>query len=123
MNGLEVGAMRKLHFGVAILRRGSSAVRAQDAPPPTPAKPSNEVRPAIRWKQFNYTCEGGAKLTVYLHNETAKVRYRDHVYVMTETRSAGGNRYSDGKGVWRGKGNRGFPEGNTPERNRKSRGE
>ena len=119
MNGLELGAMRKLHFGVAILLLGSSAVRAQEAPPPVPAKPSNEVRPAIRWKQFNYTCEGGAKLTVYLHNETAKARYRDHVYVMTETRSVDGNRYSDGKVVWRGKGNGGFLEEDTPDGNGK----
>jgi putative lipoprotein len=111
--------MRKLRFGVAILLLGSSAVRAQEAPPPVPAKPSNEVRPAIRWKQSNYTCEGGAKLTVYLHNETAKVRYQDHAYVMTETRSADGNRYSDGKVAWWSKGNGGFLEEDTPDGNGK----
>jgi putative lipoprotein len=119
MNRLELGAMGKLHLGVAILLLGSSAVRAQEVPPPVPAKPSNEVRPAIRWKQFNYTCEGGAKLTVYLHNETAKVRYQDRVYVMTQTRSADGNRYSDGKVVWWGKGNGGVLEEDTPDGNGK----
>jgi putative lipoprotein len=111
--------MRKLHLGVAILLLGSSAVRAQESSPKVPAKPSNEVRPAIRWRQFNYTCEGGAALTVYLHNETAKVRYQDHVYVMTQTRSADGNRYSDGKVVWWGKGNGGFLEEDTPDGNGK----
>lgn len=111
--------MRKLHLGVALLFLESSAVRAQEAPPPVPTKPSNEVRPAIRWKQFNYTCEGGARLTVYLHNETAKVRHQEHVYVMTQTRSADGNRYSDGKVVWWGKRNGGFLEEDAPDGNGK----
>lgn len=111
--------MRNLHLGVAILLTGPGAVRAQEAPPTVSAKPSKEVRPAIHWKQYNYTCEGGAKLTVYLHNETAKVRYRNHVYVMTQTRSADGNRYSDGKVVWWGRGNGGFLEEDTTDGNGK----
>jgi len=110
--------MRKLRLGVIVLL-GACAVRAQEAPLPQPAKPSNELRPAIRWKQFDYTCEGGTKLTVYLHNETAKVRYRDTAYIMTRTRSADGNRYSDGKVVWWGKGNGGFLEEDAPGGNGK----
>jgi putative lipoprotein len=101
--------MRKLHSGVVIVLLGACAVGAQEAPP-QPSKPSNEVRPAIRWTSFDYICEGGTKLTVYLHNETAKVRYRGTTYLMTQTRSADGNRYSDGRVVWWAKGNGGFLE-------------
>jgi len=87
---------------------------------PEPAKPSatpgptNNVRPAIKWRQFNYTCEGGAKITVYLHNTTAKVRTHDHIYMMRQTSSADGNRYSDGKLLWWGKGDTGFLQEDTP---------
>lgn len=100
--------MRKVELRFAAVLLGVSAVCGQEAPPAQPGKPSNEVRRAIRWKQFNYTCEVGAKLTVYLHNRTARVRYQDHAYLMTQTQSANGNRYSDGKVVWWGKGNGGF---------------
>src|SRR3974390_1825374 len=109
--------MRKLLFHVVIVLLGACAAHSQAAPPPQAAKPSNEVRPAIRWTQFDYTCEGGTKLTVYLHNETAKVRYRGTSYLMTQTRSADGNRYSDGKVVWWGKGNGGFLEEDAPDGN------
>jgi putative lipoprotein len=81
------------------------AVPAQETQTP-PAQ--NNVRKAIRWKQSNYTCEGGAKLTVYLTGDLAKVRYGDKAYAMKQTMSADGNRYSDGKVVWWGKGNGGF---------------
>ena len=107
--------MRKLCLHVVMVLLGASAAHAQESPSPPPAKPSNEVRPAIRWTQFDYTCEGGTKLTVYLHNETAKVRYRGSAYLMTQTRSADGNRYSDGKVVWWGKGNGGFLEEDAPD--------
>jgi uncharacterized lipoprotein YbaY len=110
--------MWKLHWGAVIVLLGACVVAGQEAPP-QPAKPSNEVRPAIRWTQFDYTCEGGTKLTVYLHNETAKVRYRGAAYLMTQTQSADGNRYSDGKVVWWGKGNGGFLEEDTPAGNGK----
>jgi membrane-bound inhibitor of C-type lysozyme len=76
----------------------------QDATP----GPTDNVRPAMKWKRFDYTCEAGAKLTVYLRNTTAKVRTHDHIYMMRQTRSADGNRYSDGKVLWWGKGDAGF---------------
>lgn len=83
------------------------------------AEAHNNVRPAIRWKQFEYTCEGGAKVTVWLSNITAKVMYEGQQYLMRQTRSADGNRYSDGKVVWWGKGNGGFLQEDTPEGNGK----
>jgi membrane-bound inhibitor of C-type lysozyme len=99
----------------------SGAPRAQQTPPaPDAAKPvatpgpTNNVRPAIKWKQFDYTCEGGAKITVYLHNTTAKVRTHDHIYMMRQTSSADGNRYSDGNLLWWGKGDTGFLQVDTP---------
>jgi len=110
--------MRRLVFGVVVVLFGAYAARAQESQP-QPTKPSNEARPAIRWTQFDYDCEGGTKLTVYLHNETARVRYRGTAYLMTQTRSADGNRYSDGKVVWWGKGNGGFLQEDSPDGNGK----
>ena len=97
--------------------------RAQQTPstPADPAKPAatpgpaNNVRPAMKWKRFDYTCEGGAKLTVYLHNTTAKVRTHDRIYMMRQMRSADGDRYSDGKVLWWGKGDTGFLQEDTPD--------
>jgi membrane-bound inhibitor of C-type lysozyme len=110
MNGL---AMR---CGIAAVAFGclvAVAGMGQEAPA-APAQPHNNVRTAIRWKQSDYTCEGGAKLTVYLADQTAKVRFGEKVYVLKQTRSADGNRYSDGKVVWWGKGKGGFLQEDTP---------
>ena len=111
--------MRKVHLGAVIALVGACLAQAQATPAPQAARPPTEVRPAIRWTQFDYTCEGGAKLTAYLHNETAKVRYQGMAYLMTQTRSADGNRYSDGKVVWWGKGNGGFLQEDAPDGNGK----
>jgi putative lipoprotein len=88
---------------------------ATPSPPAAPAAPA--VKRAIEWKQFEYRCEGGAKLRVYLHNETAKVVYKDKVYLMRQTRSADGDRYSDERVVWWSKGNGGFLQEDTPDGN------
>ena len=118
----------------ALVALASVALSAQEppAPPSPPATPTTRAAPAspaapaapamkkaIEWKQFPYTCEGGAKLRVYLHNETAKVVYKDKVYLMRQTRSADGGRYSDGKVVWWSKGNGGFLQEDTPDGNGK----
>jgi len=99
-----------LAFGMLLV---SLALAQEPASPPTqtqpaPPQPHNNVVHAIRWNQFVYTCEGGAKLTVDLGGQMAKVRYGDTAYLMKQTVSADGNRYSDGKVVWWGKGNGGF---------------
>lgn len=83
------------------------------------AQGHNNVRPAIQWKQFDYTCEGGEKLTVYLMDQMARVRFQDHAYLMKQTVSTDGNRYSDGKMVWWGKGDGGFLQEDTPDGNGK----
>ena len=88
---------------------------ATPSPPAAPAAPA--VKRAIEWKQFEYRCEGGAKLRVYLHSETAKVVYKDKVYLMRQTRSADGGRYSDERVVWWSKGNGGFLQEDTPDGN------
>jgi membrane-bound inhibitor of C-type lysozyme len=96
---------------------------AQQAPstPANPPKPSvtpgptNNVRPAIKWKRSDYTCEGGTKIVVYVHDTVAKVRTPDHNYVMIQTRSADGNRYSDGKILWWGRDETGFLQEDTPD--------
>jgi putative lipoprotein len=113
------------HFIAALGLTGllGGVVLAQEPSPPSRdnqgAPAQNNVRKAIRWKQFNYTCEGGAKLTVYLSDQLAKIRYGDNAYLMKQTMSADGNRYSDGKVVWWGKGNGGFLEEDMPDGNGK----
>jgi membrane-bound inhibitor of C-type lysozyme len=100
-----------------------SVVHAQQTPstPTDSAKPAatpgptNNVRPAMKWKRFDYTCEAGAKITVYLRNTTAKVRTHDQIYMMRQTPSADGNRYSDGNVLWWAKGNTGFLQEDTPD--------
>jgi uncharacterized lipoprotein YbaY len=92
------------------------ALAQESAPPPNPQKPetkSNVVK-AVPWKAFNYTCAGGTKLTVYIADPYAKVRYQGQEYLLKQTMSADGNRYSDGKIVWWGKGNGGFLQEDVP---------
>jgi len=99
-------------------QEASPAAQTQDAAP-AKQEPHNNIRPAIRWKQFEYTCEGGAKVSVYLGEAMAKVLYEGHKYLMKQTMSADGNRYSDGEVVWWGKGEGGFLQEDTPEWNGK----
>ena len=98
---------------------GSAVVVSAQAPESAPeaqrARPGNEVRPAIRWKQFPYTCEGGQKLAVNLYNETVKVSFQDHIYLMKQVPAADGARYSDGKLVWWSKGDGGFLQADAPD--------
>lgn len=96
---------------------GQQVIRAQATPEKQAAAPApkNNVRPAIRWKQSDYTCEGGAKIAVYQHDSAAKVRTQEHVYMMRQTSSADGNRYSDGKILWWSRGATGFLQEDTPE--------
>jgi uncharacterized lipoprotein YbaY len=94
----------------------AATARSQEASPPNTA-PKDNVRRAIHWKQFTYTCDGGAKVSVALSGSVAKVLYQDHQYLMKQTVSADGNRYSDGKIVWWGKGNGGFLQEDSPDGN------
>ena len=95
--------------------RQTSSTPADPAKPAATSGPTNNVRPAMKWKRFDYTCESGAKITVYLRNTTAKVRTHDQIYMMRQTASADGNRYSDGKVLWWGKGDTGFLQEDTPD--------
>jgi uncharacterized lipoprotein YbaY len=87
----------------------------REAPQATAQQPPNEMRKAIPWKRFEYSCDGDAKVTVYLREAMAKIRYQDKQYLMKQTLSADGNRYSDGKVVWWGKGNGGFLQEDRPD--------
>src|ERR1700736_2971434 len=87
----------------------ASTLLAQEPTAPAPAaKPAPAYKPAMKWKRFDYTCEGGEKLTVYLHDQTVKVRFKDSIYLMRQVPSADGGRYSDGKVLWWSVGNTGF---------------
>ena len=77
-------------------------------PVPAPDKPTSDMRRAVEWKRFEYTCEDGQKLNVFLHNGSVKVQYKGNRYFMKQVPSADGEKYSDGKVVWWGKGNGGF---------------
>ena len=104
-------------FGATLL---AGITLAQQSSPPAnspPPQTKNNVVKAVPWKGFNYTCEGGIKLTVYLADPYAKVRYEGHEYLLTQTLSADGNRYSNGKIVWWGKGNGGFLQEDVPSGN------
>jgi uncharacterized lipoprotein YbaY len=96
----------------------AATARSQEAQPPN-AAPKDNVRRAIPWKQFTYTCDGGAKVYVALSGDVAKVLYQDHQYLMKQTMSADGERYSDGKVVWWGKGTGGFLQEDQPDGNGK----
>jgi uncharacterized lipoprotein YbaY/membrane-bound inhibitor of C-type lysozyme len=90
-----------------------------NAPQAPPAQNQSNMVRAVRWKAFAYTCDGDAHLVVYLNGQLAKVRYNNIAYLMHQTTSADGNRYSDGKMVWWGKGNGGFLQEDTPDGNGK----
>jgi putative lipoprotein len=109
----------KLRIAAAAIGIAASAACAQQngVPPGGAQPPANEMRKAIVWKRFEYLCEGKAKVTVYLRDQTAKVRYGDKQYLMKQTVSADGNRYSDGKVLWWGKGDGGFLQQDTPDGN------
>jgi putative lipoprotein len=100
--------MKIATLALAVIFAGVSSAQGPSTPPATAPPPHNNVRKAIQWKQFNYTCDAGLKLIVYIGGQLAKVRLGDKAYLMHQTESADGNRYSDGKVVWWGKGNGGF---------------
>lgn len=111
----------KLSLVVVAIGIGGSAVCAQQPAAPAAnaqSQTKSEMRPAMVWKRFEYACEGNAKVIVYLRDQTAKVRYGDTQYLMKQTMSADGNRYSDGKVVWWGKGNGGFLQEDKRDGNR-----
>lgn len=97
---------------------GAQETTAPSAPP-AQAPAHNNVKKAIRWKTFRYTCEGGTTVTVALADTLAKVTYDNHQYLMKQTKSADGNRYSDGQLVWWGKGDGGFLQEDRPDWNGK----
>ena len=107
-------SFRLMFLGMVGVFLVSSAV-AQEPAAQAPSKPNPEYRTAIKWKRFDYTCETEQKLTVYLHDQTVKVRFKDSNYLMRQVPSADGGRYSDGKVVWWSVGNGGFLQEDNPD--------
>lgn len=118
-----MGTIAKMTIALAAACWFAADIAAQDttapATPPAQGQPHNNVKKAMRWKTFHYTCEGGATITVSLADTLAKVFYDNHQYLMKQTPSADGNRYADGKLVWWGKGDGGFLQEDTPDWNGK----
>jgi membrane-bound inhibitor of C-type lysozyme len=112
---MKMWAMR---YGIAVVALGCW-VAGTEREAAAQEEAHNNVRPAIKWTRSDYTCEGGAKVTVNLSDENAKVLYQGQTYLMKQTQSADGNRYSDGKVVWWGRGTGGFLQEDTPEWNGK----
>ncbi len=114
---IATDSLRKAGIAAALAFAGCGLAAGQATNAALAAAPQeqNNVRSAVKWKRFDYVCENGAKVTVYLHDTTAKVRFQDHMYMMRQTPSADGNRYSDGKVVWWGKGDGGFLQEDTPD--------
>jgi membrane-bound inhibitor of C-type lysozyme len=100
--------------GIASGQEANPAQATAEKQAATPG-PRNNVRPAIKWQRYDYTCEGGAKITVYVHDTVAKVRTQDHMFMMRQAGSADGNRYSDGKILWWSKGDMGFLQEDKPD--------
>jgi membrane-bound inhibitor of C-type lysozyme len=114
LKGVSYMRLRSLVGGLILM--AVSSVVAQEPTTPTPsAKKAPEYKAAIKWKRFDYTCEGTVKLTVYLHEQTAKIRFKDAMYLMRQVPSADGARYSDGKVIWWGVGTGGFLQEDTPD--------
>jgi uncharacterized lipoprotein YbaY len=122
MNRTKTSALKRIALaGVILTAAATQAQEAQQPPVPheppvaaAPPKPADgagqapETRMPMKWKEFNYTCEGGTKLIVSMRGQTVKVRYKDNAYLMKQVPSGSGVRYSDGKVQWWSKGNGGF---------------
>ena len=109
---MRASAKKPKYFLVAAgVLAGGTPLPGQEIAP----QPQSTMRRAIEWKRFDYTCEGGQKLVVYLHDQTVKVRYEENNYLMKQTRAADGARYSDGKVLWWSKGDGGFLQEDNPD--------
>lgn len=111
---MSVGATRTqlILLGWALSMAGAIPAQERPQPPETPVKPDapagpqsperphNNIRRAIEWKRLEYACDGGVKVSVSLSGTMARVRFQDHTYLMKQTESREGTRFSDGKMVW-----------------------
>jgi uncharacterized lipoprotein YbaY/membrane-bound inhibitor of C-type lysozyme len=104
-----------LFLGFTLLVMVGPVLPQEPTAPAPSSKPAPEYKAAIKWKRFDYTCEGEQKLTVYLHDQTVKVRFKDSNYLMRQVPSADGGRYSDGRAVWWSVGNGGFLQEDNPD--------
>jgi putative lipoprotein len=114
-----MGSMRSVLALIAAGLLFAGVVRAQQtqAPGASPAEGQgyNNNRPAIHWKQFEYTCEGGSKISVYTGGSLAKLLYEGHQYVLKQKESSDGELYSDGKFRWTNKGDVGSLQEEAPD--------
>jgi putative lipoprotein len=113
--GMSYMVSKMLFIGLTLVVMAGPVVSQEPAAPAPSSKQAPEYQTAIKWKRFDYSCEGEQKLTVYLHDQTVKVRFKDSNYLMRQVPSADGGRYSDGKVVWWGVGNGGFLQEDSPD--------
>jgi putative lipoprotein len=88
--------------------RTAPMMKAQEMPPAAPSAPRSHRMPMMH--KFSYSCDGGAKVMVYLRERNARVAFGGKSYSMKQVEAASGTKYSDGKTVWWSKDEEGFLE-------------
>lgn len=104
-------------IAAGLLAAGGVRARQTQSPNTIPAEEQgyNNNRPAIHWKQFGYTCEGGSKISVYIGGSLAKLLYEGRQYVLKQKESTDGELYSNGQVRWTSKGDSGSLQEEAPE--------
>jgi putative lipoprotein len=88
-------------------------MQAQEMPPAASSAPKSHRMPMMY--KFSYSCDGGAKVMVYLRERNARVVFAGKQYSLKQVEAASGTKYSDGKTVWWSKGEEGFLQEETKE--------
>lgn len=88
-------------------------MKAQEKPPAVSSAPKSHRMPMMYKSSFS--CDGGAKVTVYLRERNARVDFAGNSYPMKQVAAASGTKYSDGKTVWWSRGEQGFLQDETKQ--------
>jgi putative lipoprotein len=112
------GVWKRFLLPMAVLFCGGAwwttpMMKAQEMPNVAPSAPKSHRMP-MPYK-FSYSCDGGAKVTVYLRERNARVVFGDKSYSMKQVEAASGTKYSDGKTLWSSNGEEGFLQDETKE--------
>ena len=101
---------KRILLTIAVLSCGLALwitpVKAQETPPATTSAPKSHRMPVMY--KFSYSCDGGAKVMVYLRERNARVDFAGKSYSMKQVEAASGTKYSDGKTVWWSKDEKAF---------------
>src|SRR5580704_11883762 len=79
--GVSYMVSRVLFLGVTLVVMAGTVVPQEPSAPAPSSQQAPAYKTAMKWKRFDYTCEGGQKLVVFLHDQTVKVRFKDSDYL------------------------------------------